>query len=211
MINFFDEPFVIHSTFEDNLFSTDPIEGINNNDNTYEEIYPSIFDDYYMERNHNSNIFINDQENNQTNNNNNNNQINIINNNNHNTNSNSSNNNNINSNNTNTNTNNNNNTSSNNNINEEMLNYIISDPILPENYRFKPRNKEKIKNIKNKLTKTKFIKSLNKDKDCCIICLQEFKNGQNIYKLPCDHIFHVRCLNKEIKYRQKCPMCRKKF
>ena len=206
MINFFDEPFVNHSIFEDNLFSTDPFEGINNNDNTYEEIDPISFDDYFMERNHNYNIFfVNEQENNHTNNNNN--QINIINNNNHNTNSNSSNNNNINSNNNNTNLNDNNNTSSSNNINERIPNSIFSD----QNYRFKPRNREKTKNIKNKLTKTKFIKSLNKDKDCCIICLQEFKNGQNIYKLPCDHIFHIRCLNKEIKYRQKCPMCRRKF
>ena len=210
MINFFDEPISNVTLSEDNLFLSDLFEGINNNYDTYEEIEPNIFFhpcEYCMERNHNSNNFVIDQENNHTNNNNN--QINIINNNNNNTNSNSNNNNNINSN--NNNSNNNNNTSSNNNINERILDSIFSELSLPQNYRFKPRNKERTKNIKNKLNKTKFIKSLNKDKDCCIICLQEFKNGQNIYKLPCDHIFHIRCLNKEIKYRQKCPMCRKKF
>ena len=211
MLNFFDEPYVNNSIFEDNLLSLDPFEGINNNYDTYEDIFPTSLEHtcyYCMERAHNSNNSVNDQENNHTNNNNN--QTNIINNNNNNnTNSNSNNNNHINSN--NNNSNNNNNTSSNNNTNERIPNSIFSDLSLPQNYRFKPRNREKTKNIKNKLTKTKFIKSLNKDKDCCIICLQEFRNGQNIYKLQCDHIFHIRCLNKEIKYRQKCPMCRKKF
>ena len=213
MINLFDEPFVNDTRIEDNLFSIDPFEGISNNYDINEDIYPNIGGDcdFYRENYTNSNTVINEQGNNHTNNN----QINsIINNNNNitNSNNNNSNNNNINSNNNNNNSNNNNNTSSNNNINEMLLNsnrFNNYDSI--QNFRFRPRKKERIKDIKDKLTKTKFIKSLNKDNDCCIICLQEFKNNQQIYKLSCSHIFHIRCLNKEIKYRKKCPMCRKKF
>ena len=196
---------------DEDLFSLNPFESFNEfNFYSYDDInidnehsFPSI--DYCHccccgRRNLNRYVE-NRQENNFTNNNNNNqsNNTNI----NNNTNSNS--NNNINSN--------NNNTNSNNNNNEGMPNsslFNFSDLTLTENSGFKPR-KRKIKNIKNKLTKTKFVKSLNIDKDCCIICLQEFKNNQNIYKLSCNHIFHRRCLNKEIKFRQKCPICRKKF
>ena len=72
---------------------------------------------------------------------------------------------------------------------------------------------QNIKSIKENLTKTKIKKVINLEdnKKNCIICLNEFKNGQNIYTLPCSHIFHVRCLNKEIRIRQKCPICRKKL
>ena len=86
--------------------------------------------------------------------------------------------NNINSSNNNANSNNKYSSSSNNNIIEGILNsniFIASDLILSPNSRFRPRNKEKNKNNKDKLPKTKFIKSLNKEQDSCIICLQEFK------------------------------------
>ena len=71
-------------------------------------------------------------------------------------------------------------------------------------------NPNTIENIKNKLTKIRFKKSSssNENREECIICYQDFKNNQNVYRLPCSHLFHVRCLNTEIKYRQKCPLCR---
>ena len=212
MISFFDEPFVNDTRIEDNLFSINTYEGIFNINDTNEDIYPNLGGqcDFFLENYTISNTVINEQGNNHTNNN----QINsIINNNDNiiNSNNNNSNNNNIISNNNNNNSN-NNNYSSNYNINDLILNSnSFNNYYLIQNFRFKPRKKERIKDIKDKLTKTKFIKSLNKDNDCCIICLQEFKNNQNIYKLSCSHIFHIRCLNKEIKYRKKCPMCRKKF
>ena len=73
--------------------------------------------------------------------------------------------------------------------------------------------KQKIKSIKENITKTKIKKiiDLEDNKKNCIICLNEFKKGQNIYCLPCSHVFHIRCLNKEIKIRQTCPICRKEL
>jgi hypothetical protein len=67
-----------------------------------------------------------------------------------------------------------------------------------------------IENIKNKLIKIRYQKSLssNENRESCIICSEDFKNNQKVYSLPCSHLFHVQCLNREIKYRQKCPMCR---
>ena len=71
-------------------------------------------------------------------------------------------------------------------------------------------NQKAIQNIKNKINKIRFNKSVssNESNECCSICCEDFKNNQNVYSLPCHHLFHVHCLNKEIKFRQKCPMCR---
>ena len=96
------------------------------------------------------------------------------------------------------------------------MNFHFNFPILDfDDYYFRfPRiSRTAIRNIKNKLTKIRFRRSLSSNGNCerCIICCEDFKNYQNVYNLPCHHLFHVQCLNKEIKYRQKCPMCRKEL
>lgn len=70
----------------------------------------------------------------------------------------------------------------------------------------------KINSIKDNLSKLKIKKQylINKDNQKnCLICLEDFKYAQTIYKLSCSHIFHVHCFNKEVKIRQKCPICRR--
>lgn len=83
-------------------------------------------------------------------------------------------------------------------------------PFLNNN---KLKDKDEIKSIKENLSKIKINKKIKLDinKQNCCICLEDFKYGQNIYSLPCSHIFHVHCLNKEIKMRRKCPLCRKEL
>ena len=121
---------------------------------------------------------------------------------------------------TNNNTNNNNNNNiinnSNNNSNDDNIDDNSSDldssnfvveyhsllRIRMENY--------KIKKIKKKLTKRGCDK-LNEIYNNCRLCFRDFKNNQNIYILPCSHIFHVGCLNNEVILRQECPRCRKQF
>ena len=75
------------------------------------------------------------------------------------------------------------------------------------------RKRIAIINIKNKLTQIRFRESLNSkgSNEKCIICFEDFKSEQNVYTLSCHHLFHVDCLDKEIEYRQKCPLCRKKL
>ena len=75
------------------------------------------------------------------------------------------------------------------------------------------RKRIAIINIKNKLTQIRFRESLYSEgsNEKCIICFEDFKSEQNVYKLSCHHLFHVDCLDKEIEYRQKCPLCRKKL
>ena len=42
--------------------------------------------------------------------------------------------------------------------------------------------------------------------ECCI-CLQKLEN--NIEKLNCSHLFHIKCINKWRKKNSNCPICRK--
>ena len=81
-------------------------------------------------------------------------------------------------------------------------------------YDFSPRiNRTTIRNIKQKLTKIKFDNTVSSsgNTEKCIICFKNFKRNQKIYELPCHHLFHIDCLNNEIKFRQKCPLCRKEL
>ena len=62
------------------------------------------------------------------------------------------------------------------------------------------------------------IKSLNKEKfcstthtaDCCIICLEKFKEDDTISELPCDgrHMFHFHCLEQWLHNKLICPLCK---
>jgi len=189
------------------LYQIENVNEINNTNHINNNNINNINDNNNSNNNNINSINNNNNNNNSNSNNNNNNSININNNNNrtNNNNSTNSNNNNINfnNNNNNANSNNDNNVSINNRPND-TFDFNFSEPLFS-------RNRRRRKEIKSRLTKIKFNKSLNKGEDCCIICLGEFKNNQSIYKLSCSHIFHIRCLNKEIKYRKKCPMCRKKF
>ena len=42
--------------------------------------------------------------------------------------------------------------------------------------------------------------------DCCI-CREPLANNFNV-TLPCNHVFHTRCLNRYIENDQRCPTCR---
>ena len=42
----------------------------------------------------------------------------------------------------------------------------------------------------------------------CIICHCDAK--KNLSSLYCGHIFHFKCINKWVKKKKKCPICREK-
>lgn len=41
----------------------------------------------------------------------------------------------------------------------------------------------------------------------CIICLEQFKKGDNYIILPCMHFFHGGCIKKWININNRCPFC----
>ncbi|XP_026428252.1 uncharacterized protein LOC113324135 [Papaver somniferum] len=66
------------------------------------------------------------------------------------------------------------------------------------------------------MLKTHYVKAFNKDnngdeKEECVICLDEFKEGNNAMELYCGHVFHNQCVIKwinETEPQSVCPICR---
>jgi hypothetical protein len=42
----------------------------------------------------------------------------------------------------------------------------------------------------------------------CSICLEEFKVGDTIITLPCNHIYHKKCIGIWAENNNNCPLCR---
>ena len=100
------------------------------------------------------------------------------------------------------------------NIHDSILMHLLHDLILEESYDILSRiNRTEIRNIKKKLTKIKFNNTVSSSRNIekCTICFEKFKRYQEVYDLPCHHLFHKSCLNNEIKFRQKCPICRREL
>ena len=58
-----------------------------------------------------------------------------------------------------------------------------------------------------RLPYTYYVKDFKQDE--CIICQDMFKVKEKIRKLPCEHIFHVNCIDKWFEEDKKCPCCKK--
>jgi hypothetical protein len=53
--------------------------------------------------------------------------------------------------------------------------------------------------------------SIKKEHKNCSICFEKFYYNQNVINLDCKHLFHQKCLTEWYKYKQECPVCRKKL
>ncbi|KAI4376713.1 hypothetical protein MLD38_014443 [Melastoma candidum] len=42
----------------------------------------------------------------------------------------------------------------------------------------------------------------------CVVCLERFRNGENLANLQCGHRFHSRCLVPWLESNSHCPCCR---
>ena len=58
--------------------------------------------------------------------------------------------------------------------------------------------------FENIVEKDAFEDSIEK----CIICLEEWENGDLAYQLPCFHVYHSDCIDRWLEDNQSCPMCR---
>ena len=67
--------------------------------------------------------------------------------------------------------------------------------------------------ILNELPETQIedVTKLDPEKKNCIICLEDFKNGDKAIILPCIHIFHTECIKNWLKTQDTCPICKFKL
>ena len=68
---------------------------------------------------------------------------------------------------------------------------------------------DKLKHFKmdKKYCKTKEQKD-NIEFPKCTICLMEISEGMDCISMPCDHLFHDKCVTHWLKIHNTCPLCR---
>lgn len=81
----------------------------------------------------------------------------------------------------------------------EMLHEAMSRSLVEE---------EKNTNKVNHSIRVKTNKCQSDKTETCAICLGTIRKNTNVYDLECKHHFHIRCLDKWVKRRQECPICR---
>merc|ERR1719210_96220 len=42
----------------------------------------------------------------------------------------------------------------------------------------------------------------------CLICLDEFNDGDDVKTLPCLHIYHQKCIERWLNTDNSCPVCK---
>ena len=68
------------------------------------------------------------------------------------------------------------------------------------------------KNQIKKIPKIKYNKNrFGKDDNKCVVCQYEFKNGEEVTKLSCGHLFHSDCVDTWLSKNKVCPMCHKEI
>ena len=58
------------------------------------------------------------------------------------------------------------------------------------------------------LTSTVTVDLLDHLLNECVICLDDFKVGDKIFTLPCNHIYHKTCIQPWLSTNSNCPLCR---
>lgn len=62
-----------------------------------------------------------------------------------------------------------------------------------------------------KIPTKKFVAGMESQYETCCICLDDYEPGDKLRILPCDHAYHVKCIDPWLlKNKRVCPQCRKK-
>jgi len=59
----------------------------------------------------------------------------------------------------------------------------------------------------NNASKIENIELACEEDATCSICLSEYENGDQIVKLPCDHLYHNDCVTSWTRNHVRCPLC----
>lgn len=73
-------------------------------------------------------------------------------------------------------------------------------------YQHNPVDQKIIEDLTESIIKdTSKLSSENKS---CLICLEEYHNGEKAIFLPCVHIFHPKCIKEWLTKQNSCPICK---
>ena len=61
------------------------------------------------------------------------------------------------------------------------------------------------------ITNINDVSKMKEDNKNCVICLEDFKNGDVVIYLPCLHVFHKDCLLEWFRGHDFCPLCKLKL
>ena len=64
--------------------------------------------------------------------------------------------------------------------------------------------------ILNRLVRTRFTPANYNRDEACSVCLDEFKENDEVITLPCSdrHIFHAHCIKEWLQRNNICPLCK---
>jgi hypothetical protein len=85
--------------------------------------------------------------------------------------------------------------------------------ILPNNFDImsEPQQQPAPKEITSKFPINKVDNIDNLNYRQCSICLEDYQVGDDIKQLPCNHYFHVSCLENWFNVGNFCPICKYKI
>ncbi|GMI78563.1 Arabidopsis Toxicos en Levadura 26 [Hibiscus trionum] len=73
-------------------------------------------------------------------------------------------------------------------------------------------SKESMEKIPKMRIKEEKLWDSFRSRNSCSICLEEFLAWETVHRLPqCQHMFHVWCLQKWVRWHTSCPLCRRDF
>lgn len=107
----------------------------------------------------------------------------------------------------------------------ETSNAIAEEPRVEANAETRPKKvhvrRKKNVNLWRKIErdliirrKTKKIKEMSDSSKSCAICLESYKDGDEIAysrNKQCAHYFHLDCISDWLRCRDECPVCRLVF
>jgi len=99
------------------------------------------------------------------------------------------------------------NTQNNNNIN--IISTFIRSYLNNENEELY-ENEQEEKMTEEEINELEIIDIKEELDDTCSICLDKIEINSKIYKISCNHKYHINCIKPHlINYNRRCPICRK--
>jgi hypothetical protein len=61
------------------------------------------------------------------------------------------------------------------------------------------------------ITRIEKVNAQGLESELCSICYYNLKEGEQVNKLPCAHLFHVDCIKEWLLKEKRCPLCKQEI